>query len=213
MFSFKNKLNKIQLIKNKSNMFQKAQHWGPFYSYYFLGYYKNKSLLNLNILFFFCKKKNLIISALSEKRGVIATSFFSNAAYQIALKKKKVKNFYNVLFSKAYNFFTNFYEMVFKQKINLNKKYSTYSSYRRPSLIFFFKNIKSINLKNLKHYYSINRTRTIMIQSLCINQIYNGVGFCIYINDCLTLYFYYYSTYKLISKKKWRNLRFTNIRH
>ena len=107
-----------------------------------------------------------------------------------------------MLFNKAFNFFSNFYEIMFKQKTNLIKKYTNFSSYRKPSLIFFMKNKKINNLQITKYQHSINRSRIIMIQSLLINQIYNGVAYCIYINNCKDLYFYYFNTYKMISHKQ-----------
>ena len=205
MLIFKNKLNKLQLIKNKSHLFGKAKQWGSFYSYYFIAHYKTQSLLNLDTIFFFCKKTNLLISQIAIKRGIIANAFFNEQLYLFFTKKILLKNFYNVLFNKAFNFFSNFYEIMFKQKTNLIKKYTNFSSYRKPSLIFFMKNKKINNLQITKYQHSINRSRIIMIQSLLINQIYNGVAYCIYINNCKDLYFYYFNTYKMISHKQWKN--------
>lgn len=213
MLIYKNRLNKLQLIKNKSHLFSKAKQWGPFYSYYFVSYYKTQSLLNLNIIFFFCKKTNLLVSQIAEKKGIIANAFFNEHLYQFFAKQITLKNFYNVLFNKAFNFFSNFYEIIFKQQKNLIKKYTNFSSYRKPSLIFFMKNKKIEHSQITKYQHSINRSRIIMIQSLLINQIYNGVAYCIYINNCKDLYFYYLNTYKIISYKQWKNLHLINIKH
>lgn len=210
---FKNKLNKLQLIKNKSFLFSNAKQWGPFYSYYFVSHYKNQSLLNLNIMFFFCKKTNLLISKISQKKGIVAVAFFNDFLYKSLTKQNCLKNFYNVLFNKTFNFFSNFYEIMFKQRTNTIKKYTNFSSYRKPSLIFLMKNKKVENSQTIKYHYSINRSKLVMIQSLLINQIYNGVAYCIYINNCVNLYFYYYYAYKTISDIQWKNLRFKNIKH
>tara|TARA_R110002050_G_scaffold77851_2_gene166099 strand:+ start:6561 stop:6836 length:276 start_codon:yes stop_codon:yes gene_type:complete len=91
---------------------------------------------------------------------------------------------------------------MFKQKKKDLTKYTNFSSYRKPSVIFFMKNKKIENIQITEYQYSINRSRLIMIQSLLINQIYNGVGYCVYINNCKDLYFYYFNTYKIISHKQ-----------
>ncbi len=199
----KKNLNGIQLIKNKANLFTKANQWGPFYSYYFIAYYKNKSILNLSIIFFFCKKTNLLISKLAKKKSIIMTAFFDMFLYNKS-KNKNLKNFYKVLYNKVFNFISNFYELVFKQQ--KQNSYIDYKAYRKPSLIFFMKNTKAEQAKIINFQYVINRLRIVMIQSLLAHQIYNGVGYCIYINHCYDLYLFYFYTYKLISQKQWTNI-------
>lgn len=196
-------LNKIQLIKNKTHLFTKANQWGPFYSYYFISYYKSKSILNLSIIFFFCKKTTLLISKLAKTNSVILSAFFDILLYN-KLKKQALKNFYKVLYNKVFNFISNFYEIVLKQQ--KRNDYIDYLAYRRPSLIFFMKNIQSEETKIVNFHYPINRLRIVMIQSLLAQQIYNGVGYCIYINRCYDLYLFYFKTYKWTSKKKWKGI-------
>lgn len=126
------------------------------------------------------------------------TAFFDFSLYT-KTKNKNFNNFYKILYNKVFNFISNFYEIVLKQQ--KSSEYIDYKAYRLPSLIFFMKNIKAENSKLVDFQYFINKLRIVMIQSLLTHQIYNGVGYCIYINRCDDLYLFYFSTYKLISQK------------
>lgn len=166
-------------------------------------------MLNQQFIYIFFKQTLSITFLSLKKEGIFATGFFNYKQFLLKkneLVKNKKSNCSIIYMYKLYGFFSNF-KCVLSYKYNFqNRKafarYSQYFGKRLPSVLLLTKNMDYIKTKKRFFHGQFRRLRMCVFQSLTTNQLFNGLGYCIYLNDCIFLYNMYKAVCEYIIKKR-----------
>lgn len=207
------RIHRTQFLFNKSYFSMPIRLWGSFFNVYYIAMFKRMGLLDPKMIVYHLKSSTQVLAGSLAKKGHFATGFYNFKMFKI-IKKQKIKSksknkSYIVLLNKLYGFFTNLKSLL-KHRYGLGQyqtaKYSYYLARRLPSVIFLMKNKGYIKTKDTFFYGQYLRLRVCLFQSLSSTQTFNGVGYCIYINNCRTLYSFYNKVSKYIYSKPWKNI-------
>lgn len=200
---FFNTITPKQLFFVKSIFFMPVKLWCNFYNMAYLGHFKKMGILESKYIIYFFRQTLMILHNCILKNGIFTTAFFTNKLFKVKKKKRILdslqKNSYLIYLFKLSGFFSNF-KAVISHKLGVQQrnlqKYGYYFAKRLPSIVFLMSNNNFVKTKKNPFYGQFLRLRFCIFQSLNSNQLFNGIGYCVYINDSSILYDFYHKVCK-----------------